>query len=193
MSWRGVLYGPFALANCFTGTLLAFLVPWGFFAWVQLPTATALSVALLSPWLSAILAPLILPITWPEAVARGWVGVLPAGYYGRASWPLVFLRTHGTPRQAPDAMRYALVRHLCIGCYAALAATPIGVALLLRRPPRAEAAAYIAAVTAGVLPLSLLAFGLAPNHARVVEAMRVPADAPLWRRFLVRALRAPLA
>lgn len=81
VSWRS--FGLFVFGQWLIGTLVNFCVPMGFFCLLFLGggpytvlSSQTVSTLLMSPFLTAILSPLFVPLSLPRAIERGWIAPL---------------------------------------------------------------------------------------------------------------------
>ena len=147
-----------------------------------------LSVVIASPWACALAANAFIPIGIPDAFAYGWFAVVPTERLSCTLCLFPFLHC-----------RLGVIRHLCLGCYAAILWIP-AVGLLARYVEGPEMSAdtfvffgpaCIAALPVLVVPLGLLGFALPANYARVEAKMTTaPGVGPL-EKTIRRAILAP--
>jgi len=155
--------------------------------------APMLGVAIASPWGGAVLSLAWAPVGIPDAVAKGWFGVVQPSAVPRTLRLFPFLR-----------VRVGVLRHLGLGTLAALLWMPPLLLLAYYgeghghgEPMHADdfiifAPAFLAVLPLFILPLGLLGFALPENYARVEAKMSAPEGSGVFCTLVHRGLHAPL-
>lgn len=170
-----VLCSKFAIVHVLVSMSTSFIIPFGFMSLICLHLADEgtrnaqyLSFILLSPFLTAILSPFLVPLSWPEANEKQSISVLSQTHFPHY---IPFFRSDGL-------FRFAITRHLFIGMLLAVVWIPIGVLSTLITSKVSTIAyiaclsVYVSLISVCVIPLALLSFSIKPNHERVLCMMK---------------------
>ena len=190
-----VLFGTFSVAQTVIAAVVGFGVSYGVFRLLliaggpfPLEDARVLLMLVLSPVMSALLAPAFVPMAMPEAAESGWLGHVPPEWLPPPMLCLPFLHA-----------RHAAARHALLAVSVASLWIPGGLLVLtqLLRPPYSAAeialfaGAYNFSISFATIPLGILGFSLTPNFDRAISMMSME-DNKL-RRLLERLLMVPMA
>ena len=199
-AWR-VLCCAFTIGQAVLGCLVGAAIVYGIFTLLLLggdewsiSDGHVLMVLILSPILGSVFAPMFTPIALPEMAEKGWIGAVDPERLPCCVRCLPFLRA-----------KHAIVRHVILAALISSLWIPAGVYVLTGgslgalgelTPPHSRtticifASVYNASISALVIPLGMLGFGMRPNFERAVGMMSMDDDK--LRRLFWRVVYVPL-
>jgi len=186
----------FTILQCAFGASVSFLVPFSFLSlvlagmtMVTTMSAQTMSIAITSPIICGVLAPIFIPVMLPEAIAKHQVVPIPHDALRGYERFFVFLR---------PTIKYGIVRNALIGAYVSLFMVPLALFILLLLPDRLDklafvtlASSYISVNALFVIPLSIISFCTEANVPRILVIMNNNHTNKV-KHLLFRALYCPL-
>lgn len=184
-----VLKSRFMVMHVSITFILSFVIPFIFFSLVivtskdkvQLKGAQSLSILITTPFISSILPPLLLPLTWPEASAKDMIPLLDDSDFHEY--------TLAPCRTKHDAFRFGFFRNVIIGIYASILWLPfVFIALIIIPFDTVDALAFVlsvsvytAVVTVSTFPFTTLMYCTKENNATILNNMHSSAHATCRR------------
>jgi len=170
----------FVLCQVITSMASSFVLPFAFYSIVLLPFSTnvvllsarPLIIYILTPWWCSFLSPLSLPMSWPEALKKKHVFVLPDNYFENSEKCFLFLRHD-------RIYKFGIIRNLIIGTYLAILWVPIAIIFCIICGPVLNIVSfisfislYVCLVSGCTIPLSIISYSIFSNNNRVMSYMK---------------------
>lgn len=186
----------YVVSHTILGFLTSFILSCTFYAIMLIPLFTTIttvsiysfSFIILSPWMTSIISPIMIPITLSESKQS----IIPPAYVDRYEKYLIFLKSKRWTR-------FAVVRHFLIGTYLAVFFIPFGIVVVLFVLNSVLsvlafvffAGLYISLISAFAIPLSILSFSVRSHHERVMYYMQSKSKSSM-KKWLYRILYCPM-